>query len=307
MVFQNVITAVGDAVCCDLGADSGLWHYRITLLCNGHGKRSGAGSLPKISELFRWLFLQLQLCLLLDPGGAFAVSKASQLNRMEAIFVENEMLADGKVAPPETELLFESRKDLSSITSYLIETHGLEALEVWFDDSTLVSLDTFETNYQSRKLVKLMGFDFVSRYSGQMEKDYFELSTKDNMAYKLEGYDYLINLNYGTFNFWEQREFITIDNYQVKLQVKKEIAVVQLISLSMQDSSEYVSEVKMNNDLAKLIEQYDEDDVEVADFTFDISTDAIEARLYLRSVTGWNYEDSISLSSITGNVLLRKK
>ncbi len=27
MVFQNVITAFGDAVCGYLGADSGLWHY----------------------------------------------------------------------------------------------------------------------------------------------------------------------------------------------------------------------------------------------------------------------------------------
>ena len=241
------------------------------------------------------------------PWGAFAVSKASQLNRMEAIFIENEMLADGKVVPSETEVPHEARKDLSSITTYLIETHGLEALEEWFDDSTLVSLDTFETNYQSRKLVKLMGFDFVSRYSGQLEKDYFELSTKDNMAYKLEGYDYLINLNYGVFNFWEQREFITIDDYQVKLQVKKEIAVVQLISLNLQDSSESVSEVKMSNALAKLIEKYDEDDVEMADFTFDISTDAIEARLFLQSVSGRRYDDSLTISTIKGNVLLRKK
>lgn len=241
------------------------------------------------------------------PWGAFAVSKASQLSRMEAIFEENEMLADGRVVQAEAELPFESRKDLSSITTYLIETHGLEALEEWFDDSTLVSLDTFETNYQSRKLVKLMGFDFVSRYGGQLEKDYFELSTKDNLAYKLEGYDYLINLNYGVFNYWEQREFITIDDYQVKLQVKKEIAVIQLISLNLQDSSESVSEVKMNNALAKLIEKYDEDDVEMADFTFDISTDAIEARLFLQSVSGRRYDDSLTISTIKGNVLLRKK
>ncbi len=214
---------------------------------------------------------------------------------------------DGKVVPSDTEISHEAKKDLSSITSYLIETHGLEALEVWFDESTLVSLDSFGTNYQSRKLVKLMGFDFVSRYSGQTEKDYFELSTKDNMAYKLEGYDYLINLDYGNFSFWVKHEFVTIDDYQVKLQVKKEIAVVQLISLNLQDSSESVSEVKMNDFLAKLIEKYDEDDVEMADFTFDISTDAIEARLYLRTVAGWNYEDSITISSISGNVLLRKK
>ncbi|MCH7690400.1 MAG: DUF4153 domain-containing protein [candidate division Zixibacteria bacterium] len=241
------------------------------------------------------------------PWGAFAVSKASQLNRMEAIFVENEMLADGKVVPSETEISHEAKKDLSSITSYLIERHGLEVFEVWFDDSTLVSLDTFETNYQSRKLVKMMGFDFVSRYSGQTEKDYFELSTKDNMAYKLEGYDYLLNLNYGNFNFWEKRDFVTIDDYQVKLQVKKEIAVVQLISLNMRDSSEFVSEVKMNNSLAMLIEKYDEDDVEMADFTFDISTDIIEARLFLISVSGWKSDDSLTISSIKGNVLLRKK
>ena len=75
----------------------------------------------------------------------------------------------------------------------------------------------------------------------------------------------------------------------------------------MQDSSESVSEVKMNNSLTKLIEKYDEDDVEMADFTFDISTDAIEARLFLKSVSGRQYDDSITISTIKGNVLLRKK
>ena len=238
------------------------------------------------------------------PWGAFAVSKASQSNRMEAIFVEHEMLSDGKVAPVETELTFETKKELSSITSYLNETHGLRSFEGWFDDSVLVSLDTFNSFYQARELVKLMGFDFIGQYGTPKRKNFFDMSTSYNIAYQMNGFDYLINLGY--YNFGEQ-DFITIDGYQVNLHVLKEIAVIQLISLNLQDSSKSITELEMREFLPGLIEKYGDENVALPDFTFDISTDAIGARLYLRTVAGWNYEDSLSLSSITGNVLLRKK
>ena len=235
------------------------------------------------------------------PWSAFSVSRASQSNRMETILLDNGMLIDGRIVAAEEELPIRTRRDLSSITRYLTDMHGINSLERWFDDSTLASLDSFGTNTKSKELTLLMGFEFIGKYSGFFDGAFFNLNAVYS-AGPLNGYDFLLSLDLA-----EDQEAVKIEGYEVELLVLREEAKIKLISLDTRDSSESVAEMDMQNSFSALAEKYGDDKVELEDFTFDISNDAFDARLYLRHVAGYDHADSMTISSLIGSVLLRKR
>jgi hypothetical protein len=69
------------------------------------------------------------------PWGAYTVSRASQVSRVQRVLERNGMLANGTLRPPTGEVSFTDRKELSGGFRYLLETHGDRAIATWLGDS----------------------------------------------------------------------------------------------------------------------------------------------------------------------------
>ena len=62
------------------------------------------------------------------PWGAYAVSRRSQLGRLEALLARNGLLGEGGVRPAAAALPLADRREIGAVLRYLIRTHGSRAL-----------------------------------------------------------------------------------------------------------------------------------------------------------------------------------
>ena len=242
------------------------------------------------------------------PWGAFAVSKASQQNRMEAILIENGMLLDGKIVPSETELKLDVKKDLNSITSYLIGTHGKETFDRWLDDSTMKSLDTLSRASQEKELTKLMGFNFYKDlYNfGSGKNKPVVLRTEGEIATKITGYDYFLDLdadylenrvNTFTYNFEDDTILLTFSSEESSL---------RLFSL-VEHERILLAEIELKTPIAALMKKYTSGGVTDAEFTFERESKDFDIKFYFHRVFVKKSDDEFTISSIQCQVFLRKR
>ena len=241
------------------------------------------------------------------PWGAFAVSKASQQNRMEAILIENEVLVDGKVAPVETELTFEGQKDLSSIASYLIETHGIKSFERWFDDSTLASLDTFVTNYQARELANLMGFEYVHYRYNSGGREWVFLDTEGEIATIITGYDYFLDFDRDNLNNNDYDYIYNFNDDTFQIKFSSEESILRLFSLNGQEQAGLIAEIELEAPVAALMKKYPSGKVAKDEFTFEHQSDMYKVRILFHHISGLKSDEKFEISSIECQILLRKR
>lgn len=118
------------------------------------------------------------------PLGAFAVSERSQTGRFEELLSKNEMIdASGFVIPKSdsSSISFDDRKGLSSILNYLIESHGIEILDGYFNFDLVEELDndvqdesTYYSAYyysdQAPRIMSLMGLRYVSEWEDEEDE-----------------------------------------------------------------------------------------------------------------------------------------
>lgn len=226
---------------------------------------------------------------------------------MEVIFVENEMLSDGKVVAGETELPFEARKDLSSITTYLAETHGIKSFEGWFDDSTLASLDTFATNYQVTELVKFMGFEYVHYRYNSGGREWVSLNTEGEIATVITGYDYFLDFDRDNLNNNDYNYFYEFEDDTIQIKFSSEESVLRLFSLNGQEQAGLIAEIELEAPVAALMKKYPSGKVAKDEFTFEHQSDIYKVRILFHHISGLKSDEKFEISSIECQVLLRKK
>ena len=237
------------------------------------------------------------------PWGAFAVSKASQSNRMEAILIEHSMLIDGRIVVAEEELPIKTRKDLSSITRYLADIHGIESLARWFDDSTLAALDSFTSNYQSEELTKLMGFEYISKYAMTNFGKFYRFRSDEMLGYNLGNYDYIIRLNMiedppGPFKLDEDELFINRAADKSGLAFKFN---------SNEKNIEDSIFVDLTEPLLELISDGKIGRVPSNEISFEQSGDYFDLKLIFESINIHKTKETLELNDYKGIVLVRVK
>jgi hypothetical protein len=77
----------------------------------------------------------LALLTFAGPWGAYAVSRASQVNRLQGLLTRNDLLRDGHLRPATHDVSLADEREISSGFHYLLETHGRESVSSWFTDS----------------------------------------------------------------------------------------------------------------------------------------------------------------------------
>ena len=134
------------------------------------------------------------------PWCAFSVSRDSQSARLVEITARYEMYQEALVLPLE-KLKVMSDSDmiaLSSITSYLIDMHGKEAIQPFVKEN-IDSLYKTENRYGlARKIMENwnLKYMFASESSEQINRDYNYSCENNSDLIKVLGYSYYFSTEY---------------------------------------------------------------------------------------------------------------
>jgi hypothetical protein len=135
------------------------------------------------------------------PWGAYAVSRRSQTNRLEALLVRNELLVDGRVRQAPGEVPFDDRKEISAIVRYLAETHGTTSIDPWFD-GRLAEIDTvangtgpserWKAGGRAEVIVAHLGLRYVEHHAPGADEYFDFFAQQDGPPLFIGEYDYVL-------------------------------------------------------------------------------------------------------------------
>jgi len=148
--------------------------------------------------------IPLSLCVLallssFGPWGASNVSKYSQQARLKGRLEKYGLLKDGQVTGAQVAVPVKDRKDISSITDYIVEMHGYGPLQPLFRqnlDSMMrkdLLMGKSNVREQSEAIMQLMHVPYTSRWD--QDDDIRQFSCRMEPAdtvFTTEGYTYMI-------------------------------------------------------------------------------------------------------------------
>jgi len=195
-----------------------------------------------IKIIFYSLFIVMLIAVFMAP----AVSKFSQLRRLEHLLTDNQILVDGKVKKIEKqEIGFDDQKEISSIMNYIDKTYGPKVLQKWFNKH-LDELEDFkdiawlkDLEYtESRKT----GINIQPGINIQDDERFFSFSSPDSSSvsnFSVTEYDYLLQLNAGWGSDWsnlgmvkpERKYDFILEKDAWFLQIKKDQKLLAKIDL----------------------------------------------------------------------------
>ncbi len=136
------------------------------------------------------------------PWGAYAVSERSQVGRLE----EHPRRAmtcwstAGSRTPPGMSRSRTAR-EISAVIRYLTETHGVAAIEPWFDGG-LAGIDSVstdsgpssrtESDARSAAIVSAMGLSYVDRWAGVTDSRFHFAASPGETPLRIAGHDYVL-------------------------------------------------------------------------------------------------------------------
>ncbi len=260
--------------------------------------------------------IPLSLCLIAilasaGPWGAFQVAISSQQGRIAELLEEQGMLSEQKtVITTPHEIPFETRRELSSITLYLLRVHDTQSMQPFFEEdlnARFAELDHDWTFNRASAVTELMGFEFVGER--QIEFDsmdpfpvFFRTETQTR-AFDVSGYTYVaeeINLSRQdsvvqlaidgknwTFSFDADNSIVSL------LGPNQQQAVTDLLPVADELMKEWTGE---RNRTVIIPDHLEEINMQGA---------GIEARLLLKSIRILEDEESREIDGLRLNALLR--
>ena len=165
------------------------------------------------------------------PWGAFAVSERSQVARLEGILEANQMLVEGRLQAPPADLSFADRREISAVVRYLTATHGVAALDSWFEgglagigDSEIGPgpAERAETDSEAQEIVAAMGVAYVDRWAGVNESTFRFYVDGGRTPIGIAGYDYAIR------DWGATSDSVRIEGRPYRLEWDEQTAVLSL-------------------------------------------------------------------------------
>lgn len=168
------------------------------------------------SQNVKWL--PASLCLLAfvtlaGPWSAYAVSRSSQLSRLESILERNGLLADGQWAPApqagpaagadstiQSTVSMEDRREIGATVAYLLEHHGAKPLtpilgpELAVTDSVggTAPIRSWLARDRAAEVMAQLGLEWVGPRATVDPMGYFNFGAQTETALETDGYDYVL-------------------------------------------------------------------------------------------------------------------
>ncbi len=249
--------------------------------------------------------IPVSLCLIaigvsFGPVGAFAVSERSQLGRFEEILDRNNMLdSQLKVQKATSDVSFEDRKELSSVISYMTETHGMDYFNGYFE--------SFPDSISNAKdIFVLMELTYVSRWANiDIEKNTFQFSSNRTWAGDVSGFDYYLRNVFLNASVNEKVEIESGEKTWI-LSVDKETKVYHIEEAESQKRIE-INMVPIILQLQKKSVSFEDNYfVPISELTFDFENENLQTRLYINNISG-SFNNDTTVSNITTDILIKIK
>ena len=254
------------------------------------------------------------LCLLaflcsFGPWGVFKVSQRSQRYHFVKLMEKNKLLVNGKAIKATEKIPMKDRKQISSIVSYLLETHGAKSLQPYFYQNidSMMKHDSIYAYQQSKKLLELINMEYAYYYetdSVENKEINFRTVSNNTMA-DVSGYDYYIkdyrcyihkdDINKEEYKF-EKNNVIALYNFQANL-----------LTIKMNNEKGFMIDLaeRLNviNNNAGLMTNKLPDSL----LTFKGIDDKYEYKLVLGYVTASKDNKTIQVNDISGEIFIAKR
>ncbi len=243
--------------------------------------------------------IPITLCLVtglttFGPWGATAVSRGSQLRRLQALLVREEVMAEGVLRRAPKTIEFEREKEISNIVKYLHDTHGLGRIRAWYAEP-----ERLPEELTPELAMEGMGLKYIRPWEEPREG--FAVDADVPNPLPLAGFDYVYEVSH------DPGEEATGFRVAIDSQTELSLAGTSLLLGHPDDPA-----TRLRADLGPLlIELRDRDargeEYGPAESSLDVENASIRLLMYLRNASGKEIGDSIALSHLSATVLIRRK
>lgn len=246
----------------------------------------------------------LALLTLAGPTGAYAVSRASQVGRLESILARNGLLENGRLRTGQRDVPLRDRREISGSLRYLLETHGASAFGAWLPDSirrTLVDVPPkYGSEDEARKLMSALGLEYVARGTSDADttSESFGFSSQHSRdAIGIAGYAYVLRLPY-----WNAGDSLKVgSDYMLRLsadstslQLSRGTSVA--LTIPLQAAVDSASAFRRTHGNAQ---------VPPGTMRVEAGNGDVSALVYLTQLTGFRHAGGARVISLAGEIFLR--
>lgn len=157
----------------------------------------------------------LALLTFAGPWGAYAVSRASQVNRLQGLLARNDLLQGGHLRPATHDVSVADEREISGGFQYLLETHGRVSVASWFTDSitpavqtgtstqtAVVGGNTTVTTHtvagadaEARTIMTRLNLEYVGPREYRLNNEFRNFSAAPLPPIAIDGYSYAIRMS----------------------------------------------------------------------------------------------------------------
>jgi hypothetical protein len=238
------------------------------------------------------------------PWSAFAVSRASQQNRLEELMIKNEILIDSTVHRPATQPSLDDRREMTSIVNYLSELHGMRAFAAWLPDSARQRLDTVPIYGRAEAITEKLGFTFVFPRDWSVDGNWVRLVREDQGPVDVSGYDLMFTFG-ALYEDSPIRSFpVGEDSCRLELDTASNTLRVRLMGPGRTDEAAMV--IELGRELPALMETAEKEKFSARELTFVSIGDSASAKVVLNWINGRLVGDKLDVSGMAGIIFLRR-
>lgn len=137
------------------------------------------------------------LCLLVlaisfGPWGIFHVSEQSQIKRLQEMLISNKLLVNNRLISSSDTVRTDDSRQISSIITYLYDTHGYSQIQQWFNQSLAIdSAGTSGMRKEPEEVAKLIGIKYYAT-PRNLGDSWAEFASDRRRAVAIAGFQHLI-------------------------------------------------------------------------------------------------------------------
>jgi len=243
----------------------------------------------------------LALLTFAGPTSAYSVSRRSQLNRLERALNRNKLLdAGGKLQAPAGVVPDSDRVAITAGLTYLLDTHGHEAVLPWLSDSAAKKLGTgkgrhhrYEGGGEASKILASIKMEPL-RSLRDRTSGYFSFSVRGDLpTIAIDGFTHLVHVTA------IRRQTETIVSGPVTLRPGSDSASLELVNDSI-----VVLRLPLQAVADSIVATGPKREGRGA-YRVDVAAGEYGARLYLNSVYGFRRAGRAIITGVDGRLLLR--
>jgi hypothetical protein len=148
----------------------------------------------------------LALLTFAGPWSAYAVSRASQVNRLQTLLTRNDLLLGGHLRPATHDVPFADTREISNGFRYLLETHGRKPVASWLTDSMSATMhrdsiraavnSVVDGEVEARTIMANLHLEYVGPGASLANDDLKYYTATPLLPIAIEGYSYAIRLSF---------------------------------------------------------------------------------------------------------------